>query len=355
MKKSVASALTAAVVLGVASTSFAAPVDDEVAALKARVAELERMIKEQQQQNNNNAQKSEVRNLDSRVSELEEKSSQPSLSDKFSIGGELRWSYWNRYKKADASNLQLRLVPSFKIDEHLAVKARIRATHNTQNDARVATRTDWAYLEGKFDNFQVNIGKMPLFTNADRGLFADSDFSGIQFLTGENTKFSLNLGNFDNYAYAGAEALFNQDKDLKFGVGYHYAREQDAPKEKVSIITGGIGYNFNEDLELFGAVAHNTELNDDKTAYNIELNYKGANKNEKSSWGAYVAYRYAPGGVARKSTYNTFGQDDNKKGFEVGASWTPYKSIVTDIAYFHGKYFGGGDDRTFFARARAFF
>ena len=251
--------------------------------------------------------------------------------------------------------MQLRLVPTFKIDDHFTIKARFRGTHNTQNDARVVTRMDWAYLEGKFNGVQVNVGKVPLYTNVDRGLFADSDFSGVQVLFGDKNKFGLNLGNFDNYAYAGAEAQFNTDKALNFGVGYHYSKGNDN-KEKVSIITGGVGYKFTPDIELFGAVAHNTEANSDKTAYNIELDYKGAKRNVKSSWGVYAAYRYAPSTASRIPTYSTFTQDANKKGFEIGASWTPYKSIVTDIAYFHGKYFNnGGNDRTFFARARAYF
>jgi len=350
MKKSLVSALTAAAVLGTMSTTFATPTDAEVAELRARIAELERIIQQQ-----NNAGRRDINELDSRVTDLE-KSGKNSLSEKFNIGGELRWSYWNRYKNPDASNLQLRLVPTFKIDDHFTIKARFRGTHNTQNDARVVTRMDYAYLEGKFDNFQVNAGKVPLFTNVDRGLFADSDFSGVQVTTGDRNKFALNLGNFDNYAYAGVEAQFNTDQDLTFGAGYHYSKQQDVTnKEKVSVITGGIGYKFNPDLELFGAVAHNTEANNDKTAYNVELDYKGAKRNVKSSWGVYAAYRYAPVSAARKPTYNTFGQDANKKGFEIGASWTPYQSIVTDVSYFHGKYFGGGDDRTFFARARAFF
>ena len=350
MKKSLVSALTAAVVLGTMSTTFATPTDAEVAELRARIAELERIIQQQ-----NNSSRREVNNLDSRVTDLE-KSGKNSLSERFNIGGELRWSYWNRYKNPDASNLQLRLVPTFKIDDHLTIRARFRGTHNTQNDSRVLTRMDLAYVDARFGKVQANIGKVPLYTDVDRGLFADTDFTGVQFLTGDRNKFTVNLGNWSDYAYAGVEARFNTDQDLTFGAGYHYSKQQDVTnKEKVSVITGGIGYKFNPDLELFGAVAHNTEANNDKTAYNVELDYKGANRNVKSSWGVYAAYRYAPSTAARAATYNTFGQDTNKKGFEVGATWTPYKSIVTDLSYFHGKYFGGGDDRTFFARARAFF
>ena len=90
MKKSIASALTAAIVLGAASTTFATPTDEEVAQLRARVAELERIIREQQ--SNSNASRRDVNELDSRVTELERTGKNP-LLEKFSISGELRYRF----------------------------------------------------------------------------------------------------------------------------------------------------------------------------------------------------------------------------------------------------------------------
>ncbi len=358
MKKYIASALTAVAVFGAASTTFAKSTEEEIAELKARIAELERIV--QQQQNNSTVNNKEVSNLDSRVTDLE-KSKKNSLADRFTIGGELRWSYWNLYKNPDASNLQIRILPTFKIDDHFAIKARFRGQHNTQNDTRAyssntAFRTDWMYLESKFGKLQVNAGKVPLYTNVDRGLVVDSDFSGVQVMFGNVVKAQVNAGHWSQEGnYIGAEVRGNVTENLNAGVGYHYFK-QNSSDNKQSIVAGGIGYKFTPDVELFGAVAHNSKADSDKTAYNIELDYKGANRNVKSSWGVYAAYRYAPRSTALAATYNTFGQTTNKKGFEFGASWTPYKGIVTDIAYFHGKYFNnGGNDRTFFARARAYF
>ncbi len=350
MKKSIASALTAAIVLGVASTSFATPTDEEVQALRERVAELERII---QQQNNSKASQREVDYLDSRVSELE-RTSGDSLSDKLSIGGELRYRFWSRYKASDVSNLQFRLLPTFKVDEHFAVKARINASYDMNNDTRTFYRTDYAYLESKFDNFQLNAGKLPLFTNADEGLVADDYFSGLQAIAGEKIKFAVNAGKFSGDNYVGVEATTNFNDKIDAGLGYHYFKP-DSSDNDFSIIAGGVGFNINEDWRLFGAVAHNTEAHSDETAFNIEGSYMGAKKEEKGTWGAYAAYRYIPGNAVVAPTYDTFEQTVNKKGFEVGATWTPYKNTLTKLAYFHGKYFGGGDDRTLFARASIFF
>jgi BMFP domain-containing protein YqiC len=129
MKKSIASALTMAVVLGAASTTFAAHADDEVAALKARVADLERVVREQneriirEQKNSNANTRREVENLDYRLTELEN-ADNDSWTDKFNLTGELRYRLWSRHENADVSQLQMRLFPTFNIDEHLAVKCR---------------------------------------------------------------------------------------------------------------------------------------------------------------------------------------------------------------------------------------
>ena len=57
-----------------------------------------------------------------------------------------------------------------------------------------------------------------------------------------------------------------------------------------------------------------------------------------------------------KNGSGIFGKLADKKGFEVGATWTPYKNTLTKLAYFHGKRFvTDADDRTFFARASIFF
>ena len=350
MKKSIASALTAAIVLGVTSTSFATPTDEEVAQLRARVAELERLVREQ---NNSTASQRQVNNLDYRVTELE-RTSGDSLSDKLSIDGELRYRFWSRYKASDVSNLQFRLLPTFKVDEHFAVKARINASYDMNNDTRTFYRTDYAYLESKFDNFQLNAGKLVLFSNADEGLVADDYFSGLQAIAGDKAKIAVNLGKFSGNNYAGAEVTTSLNEKIDAGVGYHYFKP-DGSDDDFSVIAGGVGFNINEDWRLFGAIAHNTEASSDKTAYNIEGSYKGANKSEKGTWGAYAAYRYVPDNAVVAPTYDTF-SFTNKKGFEIGADWTPYRNTYTKLAYFHGKYFGGGgDDRTLFARASIFF
>ena len=350
MKKKLLAALTTALVMGSFSQTFAAPIDDEVAELRTRLAQLERRIAERD---------ARIERESARVSELERdmsyRDSQSSWADKFKVNGEMRYRFWSSKRISDVSRIELRLLPSIQINENFTVKTRFTAAYNMNSDTESEWRANFAYLEGKFDNFQINAGKMPLFTEADGGMIADDFFSGVQAIVnvGDNAKLKGNAGHWDVKGdYFGAEATFSPTEKLDLGVGYHHFRQN-----KDNIIAGGVGYQLNDDWKLNAAVAHNNKASDKKTAYNIEANYHGAKRDEVGSWGAYAAYRYIGGGVGIAPTYDTFGQTANKKGFEIGAGITPFTDTLLKVSYFHGKSFAAGtpNDRTFFARASLFF
>lgn len=350
MKKKILSALTTALVLGVVSPTYAAPIDDEVAELRARLAQLERRIAERD---------ARIERESARVSELERdmsyRDSQSSWADKFKVNGEMRYRFWNSNRISDVSRIELRLLPSIQINDNFAVKTRFTAAYNMNSDTESEWRANFAYLEGKFDRFQINAGKMPLITEADGGMIADDFFSGVQgiFNINDDASLRVNAGHWDLKSdYIGAEALFAPSENLDLGVGYHHFRGN-----KDNIIAGGVGYQLTDDWKLNGAVAHNNKANGHKTAYNIQANYLGEKRNEVGSWGAYAAYRYIGSGVGIVPTYDSYGQTTNKKGFEIGAGYTPFTDTLLKVSYFHGKSFDAGHptDRTFFARASLFF
>ena len=350
MKKKFLAALTTALVLGSVSQSFAAPIDDEVAELRARLAQLERRIAERD---------ARIEYESERVDDLERdvnrQNSQTNWADKFKINGEMRYRFWHSKRISDVSRIELRLLPSIQINDNFSIKTRFTAAYNMNSDTESEWRANFAYLEGKFDRFQINAGKMPLYTDADSGMIADDFFSGVQAIVnvGDNAKLKGNAGHWDVKGdYLGAEVTFNPTENLDLGVGYHHFRQN-----KDNIIAGGVGYQLNDDWKLNAAVAHNNKASDKKTAYNLEANYRGAQRDTVGSWGAYAAYRYIGGGVGIAPTYDTFGQTANKKGFEVGAGITPFTDTLLKVSYFHGKSFdvGSPNDRTFFARASLFF
>ena len=69
--------------------------------------------------------------------------------------------------------------------------------------------------------------------------------------------------------------------------------------------------------------------------------YKGANKADKGSWGAYLSYRYL-GAASVNATQD--GAQYGTKGIEVGAGYTPFKNVVLTGKYFNGKKIDGGSN-----------
>ena len=369
MKKTVLSALTAAFVLGViapqvsaAPVSAARPdsdsqVNEELRDLRARVAMLER---ENDYRNSYNYD------------------DEDDWTKKFDLKGEFRYRFWHNKKASDKTSnnrLELRFIPTIQLNDNLAIKSRFAARYNhMEHDHDSDWSTHYLYLEGKFDKFQVNAGKLVLFTDVDQGMVADNYFSGVQFIT-DVGDFNLKINGgrigdsvdsivridtdgearvktvWSDTDYIGAEALYDMADEFRIGAGYHHLQNGDA---KANIFTLGGEYELNNDWTLNAAYGHNNKGGSHKDAFNVQGNYLGAQRDEEGTWGAYVAYRHVPDTVGIFPTYDTFNTDD-KKGFEFGGEYTPMKDTLLQLQYFHGKHFNKNNARTLFARASIFF
>ena len=302
----------------------------------------------------------ELDNLGVRVAELERN------ADFVKWTGEVRYRY--NYDKVRVtggddkrnirSRLEIRLFPTATINDHWKAKARFTATENFKEDSTSDVALTYIYAEGKYDKFTVNLGRMPLVSNADAGLVVDDNFSGAKFIYGDAWKFQLEGGRWSGYSsgnpadYLGAEVLYDKD-NLNGGIAYRHFKGKQSGKD--NIFSAGLGYKFGN-VKLAGQYAHNSKANDHKNAYNIELTYAGANRNKPGSWGLLAAYRYVGREVGLMPTYDVWYGTSNKKGVEVGATYSPMKNTWTKISYFHGKTLGTKEtDKEFFARLSFYF
>ncbi|MBR4695456.1 MAG: S-layer homology domain-containing protein [Selenomonadaceae bacterium] len=280
MKKSLVSALTTALVVGAASTTFAAanpfsdvPADhwayDAVTQLAADGVvegygdgtyrgdrnitryEMAQMIAKAMAKQDVSAStkalldklaaefREELNNLGVRVSNLEKH------ADMVKWTGELRYRYWNRRDKQEdgskdklrTNQLQLRLFPTAEVNEHWNVKARLTATNNMKTDTAGDVALTYAFAEGDYNNFNVKLGKMPFYDTSTDGLIVDDFFSGAQLTFGKDFKGRLEAGRFnldransalaeangDDTAanYFGVELMYDKDK-LKAGAAYRH-------------------------------------------------------------------------------------------------------------------------------------
>ena len=415
MKKTLVSALTTALVVGAASTTFAAanpfsdvPADhwayDAVSQLAADGViegygdttfrgnqnitryEMAQMIAKAMAKTDVSAAdkalidklaaefSDELNNLGVRVSNLERN------ADMVKWNGKAEYTYKSlrdkdttvkEDQKKNSDHLLFRLEPTAEVNSNWHVHARLDASTEMDSDSPAGTDEDkvdlkriWA--QGNYGNFQTKLGK---FAQIDDDSIFDTTFSGAEVKFGNKVTFTAGAGrqNLDNskdgdsdlnkkvsvtgddktanYQYAG---LGYADGKFVGGVDYHhlnvdnfkYAVDKIGDKngqieDNANIWLAKAAYQFDKTNGLNGFYANNTSADDFDNAWSAQYSYKGAEAQNKGTWGAWAAYRYLGQNTALFSTFDAIlaGQ----KGWEVGANYAPFKNIVATLRYGNGK------------------
>lgn len=305
MKKTLVSALTTALVVGAASTTFAAanpfadvPADhwayDAVAQLvqdgivngyaadgtykgdqnmsRYEMAQIvaKAMAKSEAADNNNKALidklaaefSDELANLGVRVADLEAK------TDNVKWQGLVRYD-WNTtnyeskdgHRAAEENNLKLRFEPSMTINENWSGHARIDYDVNKDetapdNGAEVAH----IWTEGQYDKFNVKLGRFGSFSDASHGLVFDTEVTGAEFTYAptEAWKVKATAGRVDN-AKLWETAAINEGTS-NAGSATYWAVEADYAQGKWD---AGLGYRN------VGATKTLQKNNEDKTSFHV--------------------------------------------------------------------------------------
>ena len=292
------------------------------------------------------------------------------------------------------------------MNNHWSVHARLDAETKLNKDAgdedsdKVTLKRAWA--EGDYNNFNVKLGKMELFTN-ENGLVFDNEFSGAAVTFGKDLKVTLMGGRFalakasplgeerdgmvvgsylhnpsfdDTANFAGINLQYTGERAF-VGAGFYrlqteffhnfdggnftvpvpesnwYGRDGS---DSAHIWSVNAGYRFDKNNLLWGAYARNTKADHLNDSYQIQYDYKGADPEDRGSWGMYAAYRrYAP--------YTSLAPTDDAaqvmtKGWEVGTNYTVLKNVVATLKYYHGKGIVTPDEinaKKFFGRVEFFF
>ncbi len=282
MKKTLVSALTTALVVGAASTTFAAanpfadvPADhwayDAVAQLvqdgivngyaadgtykgdqnmsRYEMAQIvaKAMAKSEAADNNNKALidklaaefSDELANLGVRVADLEAK------TDNVKWEGMLRYDWTTNnfanndgHRDPETNVLKLRLEPTMTINENWTAHARIDADFDKDEDGKISKDISRAWTEGQYGKFDVKLGRFGTFSDSTHGLVIDDNVTGAEFtyapteawkvkataartnLLGERIG-GVNTNKSDKSAtYWAVEATYTQGK-WDAGLGYH--------------------------------------------------------------------------------------------------------------------------------------
>ncbi len=484
MKKTLVSALTTALVVGAASTTFAAanpfsdvPADhwayDAVSQLAADGViegygdstfrgdrnitryEMAQMVARAMAKNDVSAATKamidklaaefadELNSLGVRVANLERN------ADMVKWNGKLEYTYTNdKYKsngmnslKSKDDNLLFRLEPSAEVNDHWHVNARIDGNYKMDEDTQTragargginqagANDSDFrlkrAWAQGDYKNFSVRFGKFSMYGDDS---INDSTMSGADVTIGNKNKLSGVIGagrsngvfdasladnranlmvngvlvnpnrglgwaptfgnlvgantNTASVFYAGVD--YNKAENKGFFGGLRYFRYSQADRfgqvnaagnwesDKNNIWQLNLGYKFDKNSVLRAFYAHsdldvlqfpnaargvgNDAISGQKKAYNIEFDYKGAQKENKGTWGAWLAYRHLGVAATPAATWDVI--DEGLKGWAIGANYTFMKNIVGTLQYGDNKVIGandGGKVKQFFGRVEWFF
>lgn len=397
MKKTLVSAITTALVVGAASTTFAAtnpfsdvPSDhwayDAVAQLASDGIidgygddtfkgsknitryEMAQMVAKAMAKNTSGVDKAlvdklaaefsdELNNLGVRVANLERN------ADKVKFTGMVRYDYHTlrveNENRQTGNNVKFRLYPNAEVNDNWHVQARLQGVWSPKDDTTKDMKLSYVYAEGKYDNFGVNIGKMPLYSYADDGLIFDAMFSGVEATVGNKLKAIVDAGRIDitdneigngmrknptNDKVANYQALqlvYGADK-LTLGAGYHHLSSKGfgefdsygADKDKANIWTVGASYAFDKNFTLGASYAKNNKAEKYDQAESVQLKYKGASAANKGSFGLFTAYRNLGQNVALSPTYDDMYED--MRGFSFGGEYTLMKNVIGYASYTFG-------------------
>ena len=400
MKKTLVSALTAALVVGAASTTFAAanPFSDVPAGHWAYDAvaqlaqdgvvegygdttfqgdknitryEMAQMVAKAMAKTNNGnvsaADKAlvaklqaefsdELNNLGVRVANLERN------ADQVKWNGEMRMQANSvREEGKHMTNsypVKFRLDPSAEVNSNWRVKARIDANGFLNNDTTERAKLMRVYAEGKYNHVTVNVGKIPTVFNTN--MLFDGEFSGASVTTGNKLKVTALGGRWSKVkdstdAAADVYGLGAQLAVGKLSIGGAFnglnsdsfktrSYSDDASTDKAQVWSGNAYYRFDANTALGGEYAQNTKADSYDKSGTVEFDYKGAKKANVGTWGAYVAYRHLGENVSFNPNTLNYAAMKGTKGWEIGADYALFKNTVAYVKYFDGEKLNGGKD-----------
>ena len=307
MNKKIISAMTTALIVGAASTTFAAanPFSDVPAGHWAYDAvtqlaadgiiegygdgtylgnrnitryEMAQMIAKAMAKNPSGADKAaldrlaaefseELNNLGVRVANLER------YADKVKWTGELRYTYQsNRFDNKDAKQTRnnvdemlLRLEPTAEVNDHWTLNARIDAATNMKKNTSNDLSLQRAWAEGKYDSFNVKVGLIPDLTSYDRNMMFFNELSGVEVNFGNVVQAQIRAGRVntsDNLRYDDAISHINPVKGDKFNASDPLNMQSIALTYKPGKFSlTGAYYHFKSDI--FRNAAYSKSMKED--------------------------------------------------------------------------------------------
>ena len=368
MNKKIISALTTALVVGAASTTFAAanPFSDVPAGHWAYDAvtqlaasgvvegygdgtylgnrnitryEMAQMVAKAMAKNPTGADKAaldrlaaefseELNNLGVRVAELEK------YADKVVWNGKIEYTYTSERTDPDKENKKhkenndgyvFRFEPTAEVNNHWSLHARIDAEGNMKDNSSTDFNLVRGWAEGDYNNFNIKVGKQELYTN-ESGLIWDTEFSGANVTFGNKATVSLLAGRIsDDGVGGGLLGEFTNDVDPSSmqGVNVQYDTERG--------LYGGAGWYRIEDDDFKTNDYAKRGREDTANIWSVNAGYKFGDK--AALWGSYASNTkadYEDYGWQAELDFGNYGDNPEKGDWGL---WAGYRRYGTNVSF----------------------
>ncbi len=318
--------------------------------------------------------------------------------------GKVTLSNGNPIKDEDGN-----LVPGQKTYKSLwTLRARIDAHVDLSRDTSTDFNLVRGWAQGDYNNFQIKVGRQPLYTNED-GIVWDTEYTGGEITfrnfagglratiyggrlqagkvggsirhagawdgrqdggTGEArfAEAAGTVGKFgtDPSSFFGVNVQYDASKGLSGGAGYYSIKDDDfkgvatdfygndlvyysndGKTDKAQIWSVNAGYTLGK-FKLWGAYAKNTKADVENKSWQALVKYGdlygGGNQTTHKGQWAVWAGYKELGSNASLIAINWDDCYAGTKGFVAGASWAPMDRVVVLAKYFKGKYITGPGD-----------
>ncbi len=285
----------------------------------------------------------ELNNLGVRVGELENK------VDNVKWGGKARLRVNSTddegSNKISDSHSYVDLWATAKINADWVAKVEHETKKDMKEDTTAQDEDTKVYVEGKLFGADATIGKFGAFSKD--GYVIDTGVSGAKFKFGNELKTTLTAGRMeqgtatDDIArdYAAIELSYAIDSKNSINAGYHEVDLATAVggDDKNKIWEFGYNSQLTEDW-AFAASYAKTSLNvansDSDSGYFAQFQYKAADVKTVGSYDIFVNYR-------KVADYTVIAHTDdyrqNQKGWTLGFDYVPAENVNFQAFYFDGK------------------
>ncbi|SFL61635.1 UFO1_4202 family uranium-binding S-layer protein [Pelosinus propionicus] len=284
----------------------------------------------------------ELEGLNVRVTKLEKNSST------IRVTGEARLRYEDYSDSIASYKLRTRIHLNGNINDQWQYYGRLQSVNNLKGEGDTEVTMDNAYVKGQIAGTTVTAGRFDYFLG--NGMLIDSTLNGVNVAVGNVLKANVFYGKENNKVLGASNYLtvtglglnYSASKATTLNGGYYQYEDKDnansfaVGEDTRKIWEAGFKTQFATNFNLSGSYG-DSDASDEDTAYFAQIGYKGANKSKVGSYGAWVQYRNIEGAVAPATTFNgvytALGKKNGGKGYEVGFNYTPVLNTVLRVKY----------------------